>query len=143
MEVILSEIRGGKRMQNGLTKLLHINYPIIQAPMAGGVTTTELVTDVSTFGGLGSIGAGYMSADQLRQQIKEIRERTNQPFSVNLFVPAPFHTNETSVTETNKLLDRFKQRLHVEQGEVNLPLYDDVVHTFHEQINVVIEEGVP
>ena len=42
-----------------VTKLLNIEHPIVQAPMAGGATTPELVAAVSNAGGLGSLGAGY------------------------------------------------------------------------------------
>jgi nitronate monooxygenase len=44
--------------KNEVTELLQIDYPIIQAPMAGGVTTSTLVASVSNHGGLGMIGAG-------------------------------------------------------------------------------------
>lgn len=42
------------------TEKLGIQYPIIQAPMAGGATTPELIAAVSNAGGLGSLGAGYI-----------------------------------------------------------------------------------
>lgn len=44
-------------LTNTLTELLRIEYPIIQAPMGGGVTTSKLVAEVSNAGGLGMIGA--------------------------------------------------------------------------------------
>ncbi|MEW9033019.1 MAG: nitronate monooxygenase, partial [Planifilum fimeticola] len=43
-----------------VTERLGIHYPIIQAGMAGGTTTPELVAAVSEAGGLGTLGAGYM-----------------------------------------------------------------------------------
>ncbi len=51
-------------------KWLGIESPIIQAPMAGGITTPELVAAVSNAGGLGSLGAGYMSPGNIREAIK-------------------------------------------------------------------------
>ena len=44
--------------KNRLTQMLSIEYPIIQAGMAGS-TTPKLVASVSNSGGLGTIGAGY------------------------------------------------------------------------------------
>ena len=41
-----------------LLNTLNLTHPIIQAPMAGGATTPELIASVSNFGGLGSLGAG-------------------------------------------------------------------------------------
>lgn len=77
---------GGKRMNDRLTHRLRIRYPIVQAGMAGGIATPELAAAVSEAGGLGTLGAGYWSAEQLRQAIAAVRERTERPFAVNLFV---------------------------------------------------------
>lgn len=44
-----------------VSETLGIKYPILQAGMAGGVTTPQLVAAVSNAGGLGTLGAGYMS----------------------------------------------------------------------------------
>ena len=52
-----------------MNKKLGFQFPIIQAPMAGGATTPELVAAVSNSGGLGSLGAGYMAADDIRKAI--------------------------------------------------------------------------
>lgn len=60
-------------------------YPIIQAPMAGGPTTPELVAAVSSAGGLGSLGAAYLSPDQIVEAARAIRRITDRPFNVNLF----------------------------------------------------------
>lgn len=49
-----------------------MNYPIIQAPMAG-VTTPEMVIASLEAGILGSIGAGYMSADSTRDFIRQVK----------------------------------------------------------------------
>ncbi len=64
---------------------LNIQYPIIQAPMAGGPCTPELVSAVSECGGLGSIGAGYLSAKKLGEEIKKVKKLTNKAFSVMVF----------------------------------------------------------
>ena len=54
--------------------------------MGGGPSTPELVAAVSNAGGLGSLGAAYLSPDQIGDAIKRIRTLTNRPFQVNLFV---------------------------------------------------------
>jgi nitronate monooxygenase len=72
-----------------LAELIGIEHSIIQAPMAGGTTTPELVATVSNAGALGSIGAAYLSADQIIEAIAAVRRLTSRPFGVNLFVPAP------------------------------------------------------
>ncbi|NLY65861.1 MAG: nitronate monooxygenase [Alcaligenaceae bacterium] len=61
-----------------------IQYPIIQAPMAG-VATPELAAAVSNAGALGSIGLGASRLAQARQLIQQTQALTSQPFNVNLF----------------------------------------------------------
>lgn len=65
---------------------LNLTYPIIQAPMAG-VTTPEFTAASAESGLLGSIGAGYMTAKATREAIRAVRNLTDRPFAVNLFVP--------------------------------------------------------
>jgi nitronate monooxygenase len=74
-----------------LAELIGIEHSIIQAPMAGGTTTAELVAAVSNAGALGSLGAAYLSPQQIAESIADIRRLTRRPFCVNLFVlpPAP------------------------------------------------------
>ena len=52
---------GMQLLTTRVTERLGIRYPIVQAGMAGGTTTPELVAAVSDAGGLGTLGAGYMS----------------------------------------------------------------------------------
>ncbi|HAD86613.1 MAG TPA: nitronate monooxygenase [Rhodospirillaceae bacterium] len=66
---------------------LGIDLPIIQAPMAGGGDTPELVAAVAEAGGLGSAGATYLTPEALRAASSTVRSRTNRPFAVNLFAP--------------------------------------------------------
>jgi nitronate monooxygenase len=72
-----------------LAELLGIEHSIIQAPMAGGTTTPELVAAVSNAGALGSIGAAYLTPDQIADAIAAVRRLTERPFCVNLFVAPP------------------------------------------------------
>jgi nitronate monooxygenase len=63
------------QLSTQLTKRLNIDYPIIQAGMAGS-TTPELVAAVCNAGGLGMIGAGYFDGEKLESEIDD-RERLN------------------------------------------------------------------
>lgn len=131
-------------VHNSLMKLLQINYPIIQAPMAGGITSTDLVTAVSEQGGLGSIGAGYMSADALGKQIREIKTRTSQNFGVNIFVPSPFESSDEAVKLMNQSLQPIREKLQMNpNASIEVPTYEGIVASYHNQIEVVIEESVP
>src|SRR5690349_17823324 len=62
-----------------------LRVPIVQAPMAGGPSTPRLAAAVSRAGGLGTVAAGYRSAAQLRDELREARTLGAAPLGVNLF----------------------------------------------------------
>lgn len=70
-------------MQNRITELFGIKYPIIQAGMIW-CSGWELASAVSNAGGLGIIGAGSMYPDILKEQIKKCKATTSKPFAVNV-----------------------------------------------------------
>lgn len=72
-------------MKTPLCEMLGISMPIIQAPMAGGVTTPELVCAVSEAGALGSFGFAYTQPEKMQLESELVRERTQAPFNINLF----------------------------------------------------------
>ncbi|MGW3143758.1 nitronate monooxygenase [Streptomyces sp. NPDC001177] len=82
-------------MSSALTDLFP--HPIVQAPMAGGVSVPQLAAAVSEAGGLGFLAAGYKTADGLYQEIKQLRGLTNRPFGVNLFMPQPEYADPSAV----------------------------------------------
>jgi NAD(P)H-dependent flavin oxidoreductase YrpB (nitropropane dioxygenase family) len=73
------------RLNTPVCRLLGIERPIVQAGMAR-CTTPELVAAVSNAGGLGIIAGRGLSADQLRREIRRVRELTSRPFGVNHIV---------------------------------------------------------
>ncbi|PWC33608.1 nitronate monooxygenase [Azospirillum sp. TSO35-2] len=68
---------------------LGLRSPVIQAPMAGGGDTAALVAAVNEAGGLGFVGAAYLTDAQIAERARDIRGRTALPFGVNLFAPTP------------------------------------------------------
>ncbi|MGG1658430.1 NAD(P)H-dependent flavin oxidoreductase [Brevibacillus sp. NRS-1366] len=124
---------------NSITSRLQIKWPIIQAPMAGTVTTPALVAAVSEAGGLGSLGAGYMTAEQIREAIKAIRELTDKPFGVNLFIPEPFDASEPVAPDVARAMNEVREQLGIPQG----PEVTRYSEAFEEQMAVVLEEEVP
>jgi nitronate monooxygenase len=61
----------------------------VQAPLAGGGDTPALVAAVCEAGGLGSIGAAYLTPQQISDAAREVRRLTSRRFGVNLFIPVP------------------------------------------------------
>src|SRR5581483_5119771 len=98
-----------------ICRLLGIEYPILQAGM-GQVAYGALAAAVSEAGGLGVIGSGYLSGEELRQEIRIVRERTRKPFGVDILFAATASTSEESLRYTNRV---------------------------QEQIDVTLEEKVP
>lgn len=70
-------------VNNPITQLFHIQYPIIQGGMIW-VSGYKLATAVSNAGGLGLIGAGSMYPDVLREHIQKAKQKTTKPFGVNV-----------------------------------------------------------
>jgi nitronate monooxygenase len=71
--------------------------PIIQAPMAGGFTTVELVSAVANAGGCGSFGFAYTEPKDIVTTAKETRKRTSGAFAINLFLHASEPTDEAKL----------------------------------------------
>lgn len=70
-------------MENRITKLFNIEYPIIQAGMIW-CANWKLAAAVSNAGGLGIIGSGSMYPEILEEHVRKCKEATNKPFAVNL-----------------------------------------------------------
>ncbi len=70
-------------MDNRITQLFNIKYPIIQAGMVWN-SGWRLASAVSNAGGLGLIGAGSMYPDVLREHIQKCKKATDKPFGVNV-----------------------------------------------------------
>lgn len=70
-------------MQNRITSLFNIEYPIIQAGMIWA-SGWKLASAVSNAGGLGIIGAGSMYPDVLKEHILKCQKATDKPFAVNV-----------------------------------------------------------
>ncbi len=68
-----------------LSESLGLSTPIIQAPMAGGPSSQELVAACSAAGALGSFGFAYTQPDEMKKQSAWVRAKTNRPFGINLF----------------------------------------------------------
>ncbi|EPY06525.1 2-nitropropane dioxygenase [Paenibacillus alvei TS-15] len=140
---------------NTIIHRISIQYPIIQAGMAGGATTPELVAAVSSAGGLGTLGAGYMQPEQMRKAIRAIKQLTSKPFAVNLFIPEPAGIDQhisDAVMEDLQKIDRLlnEQGQEISEGRSKdrseeTYCFDESAYrlTFHDQIQVILEEHVP
>lgn len=68
---------------NRITKMLGVQYPIVQAPM-GWIARSQLASAVSNAGGLGIIETSSGELDVVRAEIKKMKQLTAKPFGVNI-----------------------------------------------------------
>lgn len=73
------------RLSTPLSERLGLGSPIVQAPMAGGPSSQELVAACSAAGVLGSFGFAYTQPDEMKKQSAFVRSKTDRPFGINLF----------------------------------------------------------
>lgn len=72
---------------------LHIRYPIVQGGM-GNISHPTLVASVSEAGGLGTIGCGTMTAEEVLERIIETKKLTKRPFALNIPISVNPHSKE-------------------------------------------------
>ena len=89
-------------MKTEVTKLLGIEYPIIQGGMAW-VAEYHLASAVSNAGGLGLIGAANAPADWVRDQVRKMKELTEKPFGVNIMLMSPYADEVAKVMVEEKV----------------------------------------
>src|SRR5206468_8771354 len=70
-------------IRNRITELLGVEYPIVQAPM-GWIARAQLASAVSNAGGLGIIETSSGRLDEVRDEIRKMRDLTDRPFGVNI-----------------------------------------------------------
>ncbi len=70
-------------LRNRLTELLGVDYPIVQAPM-GYIARAQLASAVSNAGALGIIETSSGQLDQVREEVKRMRDLTDKPFGFNV-----------------------------------------------------------
>lgn len=120
-----------------LTKKLGIEHPIIQAPLAGGGDTPEMVAAVCNAGALGFVGAAYSAPSQIVALGKAVRRQTARPFGINLFAPLPLPTHVKDPQLAVQRVAPFFAELGLTAPSVPAP----PPLTFSEQLAAALETG--
>lgn len=89
-------------MQTQITKLLNIEFPILQGGMAW-IADASLASAVSNAGGLGVIAAMNADAEWVRSEIKKCRSLTDKPFGVNIMLMSPHADTVAQVVVEEKV----------------------------------------
>ena len=72
--------------QTKAAEILGIQYPILQGPFGGQLSSVKLVSTVSDAGGLGGYGAYTLSPQEIIELDQQIKSATNKPYNINLWV---------------------------------------------------------
>jgi len=143
-------------LRTKLCDMLGIEYPVILAGM-GMVARAELVAAVSNAGGLGVIGAAVMPAEELRQEIRKVRDLTDKPFGVDLLLPTmgqiPTALQEGAAKvrdfrelfpkEQREFVEQLKRKFELPEVEREPPAIQFGPDLLRRQMEVVLEEKVP
>lgn len=118
-------------------KLDQLREPIVQAPLAGGVSTPRLAAAVGEAGGLGSLAAGYKTAAAVREDITALRALSSRPFVLNIFAPPAPGQDAEALRRYAVSLRGEAERFGVGLGE---PRHDD--DQFEAKVELAISERV-
>jgi len=122
------------------TRLVGVDVPIVQAPMANGPSTVELAAAVCEAGALGSLAGAALPPDELRAQIRELRSRTSRPFAVNVFAALPpARPDDSASAAWSELLAPVRERHGVPAPPPPAP----PPWRAEDQLAVVLEERPP
>ncbi len=97
----------------GFTRRTGARLPIVAAPLAGGPSTAGLVAAASAAGGYGVLPGGYLTPDEFRAGIREVRGRTDAPFGVNVLLAQPFEVDPAQIGAALELLRPYADELGV------------------------------
>ena len=88
-------------------KVLGAQYPIFQGPFGGSLSSVKLAAIVSNMGGVGGHGANILTPGEIVQLNKDLREATDKPYNINLWVSdtdtPPGGISETQFEKTQAL----------------------------------------
>lgn len=124
-------------VQTNFLQRLQLQYPIFQAPLAGGGDTPDLVAAVCNAGGLGFVGAAYLDPKQILEAARAVRAKTSRPFGINLFAPLPAPDFPANADLALKRLSPYFSELGLPAPSIPAKPHNN----FAEQLNAVLEIG--
>jgi nitronate monooxygenase len=122
-----------------LIRLIGIEHPIIQAPMAGA-SLAEMAIAVAEAGGLGSLPCAMLGAEAARAELNKIRRGTSKPINVNFFCHRPPRIDEAREAAWRKKLAPYYLELGLDP---DAPPPRAVRAPFDEPMCGVVEEFRP
>jgi nitronate monooxygenase len=125
------------------SELLGIEYPILQGPFGGNLSSVKLVAAVSNAGGLGGYGAYTLSPEEIISLDQQIRSATKNPYNINLWV------SDTDAPDSGVSDEQFKQAVtlfkpYFDELGIELPAKPVPFQSrFENQVNVILHQRPP
>lgn len=132
-------------LKTPLCDLLHVQYPVLQAGM-GEVAGPKLVAAICNAGGLGILAGTMVPPDQLRAQIRRVRELTDKPFGLNLILqediyrPKDPELSDETVGKVQTVLNDFRAKLELPSTSARPGKLPPLIQAAFE---ILLEEKVP
>ena len=124
-------------------EILGIEYPILQGPFGGNLSSVELVSTVSNAGGLGGYGAYTLSPQEIIDVDKQIKAATNKPYNINLWV------SDTDAVDGTVSEEQFEQvqtlfKPYFDEHGIALPEKPAPFRSrFENQVEVILHQKPP
>jgi len=129
--------------QTAASEILGIQYPILQGPFGGNLSSVELVSTVSNAGGLGGYGAYTLSPPEIVDVDQQIKAATNKPYNINLWV------SDTDAVDGSVSDEQFKQaealfKPYFDELGIRLPEKPAPFKSrFENQVDVILHQRPP
>jgi nitronate monooxygenase len=125
------------------SKILGIEYPILQGPFGGNLSSVALVSTVSNAGGLGGFGAYTLSPQQISETDRQIKAATDKPYNINLWVS---DTDTPDGTVSDEQFKKAQQLFKPYFDEVGIALPEKpppFLSRFENQVEVILHQRPP
>ena len=122
-----------------ITELLGIDYPVMQGPFGGNLSSVELLAKVSNAGGLGGYGAYTLSPQEIIDVNNKIKSATNKPYNINLWVS---DSDAVDGTVSDEQFEAAKKIFKPYFDEANISLPDKPApfkSRFENQVQVILD----
>lgn len=129
--------------QTKAAEILGVQYPILQGPFGGTLSSVGLVSTVSNMGGLGGFGAYALSPQEIIAVDQQIKAATNKPYNINLWV------SDTDVVGSGVSEEHYKTvqalfKPYFEELGIDLPKEPVPFESrFENQVEVILHQRPP
>ena len=125
------------------SEILGIQYPILQGPFGGSLSSVELVSIVSNAGGLGGYGAYTLTPQEIVEVNQQIKAATNKPYNINLWV-SDTDAVEGIVTDEQFKISQTLFKPYFDELGISLPEKSVPFKSrFENQVEVILHQKPP